>query len=321
MKLGVLTNLLADVPFAEAAKYFASLGIQAVEIGCGGYPGKAHADPDVLLNDEKALNDFRDVLKKNDLMISAFSCHGNPVHPNKDIAKSYDEQFRKAILLCEKMGVNTIVGFSGCPGDSPNSQYPNWVTCAWPEDFLAIKDYQGNECLIPYWTEMAAFARDHGVTRIAFEMHPGFCVYNPETLLNLRAAVGPEIGANFDPSHLVWQGIEPAQAIKALKDCMWHFHAKDTRIDKANTAVNGVLDYKHYSDVMNRSWVFRTIGYGSGEDAWREIVSALRTIDYDYVMSIEHEDSLMSQREGLEKAVKTLKEVMTFSGKGVMTWA
>lgn len=152
-------------------------------------------------------------------------------------------------------------------------------------------------------------------------MHPGFCVYNPETLLILRAAVGPEIGANFDPSHLVWQGIEPAQAIKALKDCMWHFHAKDTRIDKANTAVNGVLDYKHYSDVMNRSWVFRTIGYGSGEDAWREIVSALRTIDYDYVMSIEHEDSLMSQREGLEKAVKTLKEVMTFSGKGVMTWA
>ena len=191
MKLGVLTNILADVPFADAAEYFASLGIQAVEIGCGGYPGKAHADPDILLNDDKAFNEFTDILKKNDLTVSAFSCHGNPVHPNKEIAASYDEQFRKAILLCEKAGVNTIVGFSGCPGDCPESKYPNWVTCAWPEDYLAVRDYQWNECLIPYWTEMAAFARDHGVTRIAFEMHPGFCVYNPETLLNLRAAVGP----------------------------------------------------------------------------------------------------------------------------------
>ena len=195
------------------------------------------------------------------------------------------------------------------------------MTCPWPEDFLKILDWQWSEKLIPYWKNTAAFAEAHGVTHIAFEMHPGFCVYNPETCLKLRNEVSPVLGANLDPSHLIWQGIEPAQAIKALKDCMWHFHAKDTRIDKANTAVNGVLDYKHYSDAMNRSWVFRTIGYGSGEDAWREIVSALRTIDYDYVMSIEHEDGLMTQREGLEKAVAVLNKVMTFQGKGVMTWA
>ena len=152
-------------------------------------------------------------------------------------------------------------------------------------------------------------------------MHPGFCVYNPETLLRLRAAVGPEIGANFDPSHLIWQGIDPVKAILELKDCMFHFHAKDTRIDNYNTAKNGVLDTKHYADVENRSWVFRTVGYGNDEKVWKDIVTALRTIDYDFVMSIEHEDSLMSPNEGLKKAIALLKNVMTFEDKCRMWWA
>jgi sugar phosphate isomerase/epimerase len=152
-------------------------------------------------------------------------------------------------------------------------------------------------------------------------MHPGFCCYNPETILKLRAAVGPEIGANFDPSHLLWQGIDPVAAIMALKDCIFHFHAKDTRIDKYNTAVNGVLDTKHYGDVASRSWVFRSVGYGSDTQVWKDMVIALRTIGYDYVMSIEHEDSLMSANEGLKKAISLLKEVMTFEDKGGMWWA
>ncbi len=321
MKLGVLTVMFGDRPFEDACKYLSERGVQAIEIGCGGYPGKAHCDPEVLLHDEKAFEKFMNTISKYNLEVSALSAHGNGVHPNPEIAAKFNADFDNAILLAEKMGVKTVNTFSGCPGGSPEDKMPNWVTCAWPEDYLQILDYQWNEVLIPYWKKKVEFAKQHHVERIAFEMHPGFCVYNPETMLRIRAAVGPELGANFDPSHLVWQGIDPVVAIKELKDCMFHFHAKDTRIDKYNVAKNGVLDTKHYGQVADRAWVFRSVGYGNSTYYWKEIVSALRTIDYDFVMSIEHEDSLMTPEEGLNKAIATLKEAMTFEGKAVMWWA
>ena len=151
-------------------------------------------------------------------------------------------------------------------------------------------------------------------------MHPGFCVYNPETLMRLRKAVGPLIGANFDPSHLFWQGIDPVAAIRYLGDAIYFFHAKDTKIDPINCPVNGVLDTQHYSDEIHRAWIFRSVGYGSDMRYWKDIVSNLRLVGYDYVMSIEHEDSLMSQNEGLTKAVSFLKEVMTFEDKMTDMW-
>ena len=204
MKLGVLTVVLAQMEIEKAMKYLADSGVQMVEIGCGGFPGKAHCDPEVLLNDDAKLEAFKQAIYGNGLEISALSCHGNPVHPNKEIAKKFHDDFINTILLAEKLGVDRIVGFSGCPGDCPESKYPNWVTCPWPDDFLEILDYQWNDVLIPYWKETAEFAKKHGIKKICFEMHPGFCVYNPETLLKLRAAVGDIIGANFDPSHLIW---------------------------------------------------------------------------------------------------------------------
>ena len=308
MKLGVLTNLLGSVSLEEALKYFSKLGLEMVEIGCGGYPGNAHANPDILLNDDKALEEFKALLKKYSVEISALSCHGNPVHPNKEIAKSFDDDLRKAVLLAEKLGVHQINTFSGCPGDCETAKYPNWVTCPWPNDFGEILEWQWNEVLIPYWKDFVKFSTAHGVDKIALELHPGFCVYNTESLLKLRNAVGKEIGANLDLSHLIWQGMEPIPVIRALGDAIFHFHAKDTRIDKVNTAVNGVLDTKSYADEINRSWIFRSVGYGNDELFWKDVMSNLRMVGYDYAISIEHEDSLMSQNEGLEKAVELLKK-------------
>lgn len=308
MKLGVLTNLFADRPFEEALATFSSLGIEAVEIGCGGYPGKAHCDPAVLLHDRNAQKQWLSTIEKYGMELVALSAHGNPVHPDRAVAKKFHDDFVQAVLLAEAVGVDTVVTFSGCPGGSAADATPNWATCAWPDEFPAILRYQWNDVLIPYWKETAAFARAHHVTKIAFEMHPGFCVYNPETLLRLREAVGEEIGANFDPSHLIWQGIQPVAAIRALKGAIYHFHAKDTKIDKINTEKFGVLDTKHYSDEENRSWIFRSVGYGNGLDYWRDIISALRLAGYDKVMSIEHEDSLMTPEEGLRHAVAFLKE-------------
>ncbi|UYP00788.1 sugar phosphate isomerase/epimerase [Oceanotoga sp. DSM 15011] len=321
MKLGVFTVVLGSKDLDSALDYLKKLGVQSVEIGAGGYPGTNHANPDLLLNNSNELQKFKDTINKYEMSISGISCHGNPVHPQKEIANKFHTEFEKAILLAEKLGVDTINGFSGCPGDSKNSMYPNWVVCPWPEDFLKILDFQWNDILIPYWENESKFAKDHGIKKIAFEMHPGFCVYNPETLLKLRNSVGDIIGANFDPSHLFWQGIDPVEAIKELGSSIYHFHAKDTKIDKRNTSVNGVLDTKHYGDEINRSWIFRTVGYGHDYQTWKDMISALRLIGYDGALSIEHEDSLMSGNEGLKKAISFLKEVLVFEKTNDMWWA
>ena len=321
MKLGTLTNVLGAMSLDEACRFLSENGVQMVEIGCGGYPGKDHCDPKILLNDEDKRKEFVDTIKKYNLEISALSSHGNMVHPNKEVAKKFDDDLTDAILLAEKLGVSVVNTFSGCPGGSPDDKEPNWVTCAWPEDFQRILDYQWNEVLIPYWKKKVAFAKEHGVHKIALELHQGFCVYNTRTLLKLREAVGPEIGANLDPSHLIWQGMDPVAVIRALKGAIFHFHAKDTKVDPYNTAVNGVLDTKHYSDEANRSWIFRSVGYGLDYAKWKEIMSALRLVGYDYAISIEHEDGLMSPGEGLNKAIEFLKEVMIFEEKATMWWS
>ncbi len=322
MKLGVLTVPLGGMPLKDALAYLKGLGVQQVEIGCGGTPGTAHADAvDMLAHPEK-IDAFAQTLADSGLTLAALACHGNPVHPNREIADGYHRQFEAAILLAEKLGVRTVVGFSGCPGDCEESKYPNWPVATWPDDFEKIRQWQWNEKLIPYWKKTAAFAEAHGVDQIAFELHPGFSVYNPETLLRMREAVGPVIGANVDPSHLFWQGIDPVAAIRELKGAIYHFHAKDTAIDSRNTAVNGVLSTLPFGQIAERSWVFRTVGYGHDESVWRAIFSELAKVGYDGVISIEHEDGLMTDKEGLEKAVAFLKREIIFDRRdGNMFWA
>ncbi|MCL2578143.1 MAG: sugar phosphate isomerase/epimerase [Defluviitaleaceae bacterium] len=320
MKLGVFTVPLYDRNVEEAFKYLSNLGVQAVEIGTGGFPANTHLNPVEALENPHKINDMKWLLSEYNLTISALSCHGNPVHPNKETAQSYHTDFVNTCKLAEKLGVDTVVTFSGCPGDHEGAKYSNWVTSAWPNEFMDILKYQWDDVLIPYWKEATVLAANHGVTKIAIEMHPGFCVYNPRTLLKLREAVGTAIGANFDPSHLFWQGIKPTEALKALKSAVYHFHAKDTRIDPFNTAVNGTLETASYADILNRGWVFRTVGYGTSESEWKAIISALRAIGYDGAISIEHEDMLMSAEEGLEKAVKFLKPILIYDSAAEMWW-
>ncbi|UOF90353.1 sugar phosphate isomerase/epimerase [Fodinisporobacter ferrooxydans] len=322
MKLGVLTVLFQNKPLDATLEMIKDLGLDAVELGTGNYPGNAHCNPDELLSDQEKIKEFKDKIDKKGLFISALSCHGNPLHPQKDIAQKFHETWRKTILLAEKLGVDCINVFSGCPGDSEQSQYPNWVTCAWPPDYQEILQWQWESKLIPYWKEEVEFARKHNVKKIAFEMHPGFMVYNPETLIKLREAVGEEIGANFDPSHLLWQGIDPIEAIKFLgkKQAIFHVHAKDIYLDKSNINVNGVLDTKPYGQIIDRSWTFRSVGYGMNEEVWKNIISTLRIVGYDYVLSVEHEDCLASSFEGFSKAVNLLKKSMFYEPMEEMWW-
>ncbi|MGQ9682481.1 MAG: sugar phosphate isomerase/epimerase family protein [Anaerolineae bacterium] len=309
MKIGVFDTLFGQLPLADMLDLCVDAGIEAVELGTGNYPGAPHLDLDLLLADRSARERLRAEFSGRDIIISALSCHGNPLHPNADMATRHDEVYRKTIRLAAALEVPVVCCFSGCPGACPDDAHPNWVTCAWPPDYPAALNWQWENVVFPYWQQLGALAQEHGV-RLAVEMHPGFVVYNPETLTRLRASVGPVIGANFDPSHLFWQGIDPVAAIKALETSIYHVHAKDTAIDRQNTAVNGVLDTKSYRDIVHRSWIFRTVGYGHALEDWRELVSALRTVGYDYVLSIEHEDALASVNEGFSKAVALLRETV-----------
>lgn len=321
MELSVMSPVLAQMPLEDALCYLHNLGIDSLEIGAGGYPGKAHLDPKDYLDHPEKVDWLKGLLKKYNMKICAVSCHGNPVHPNREIAQKFHNEFVDAMKVAVALGVDTIIGFSGCPGDCENSRNPNWVTCAWPCEYQDILQWQWDEVLIPYWKKTAALAEEIGIKKIAFEMHPGFCVYNPATLLRLRNAVGSIIGANVDPSHLFWQGMDPCEVIKMLKGAIYHFHAKDTKIDAVNTARIGVLDTQNYVDVPNRAWVFRTVGYGHSATVWNDIISTLKTVGYDGAISIEHEDGLMSPREGLEKAVAFLKDVLIYEKAGDMWWA
>ena len=318
MKIGVFTPLLSALSLDDVLKKLKSLGIEMVEFGTGNYPGDAHVHLG-LLDKPDELKTFKSKIADSGLTISALSSHGNPLHPNQEISSKHSETSRKTILLAEKLGVSTVVDFSGCPGDSPDARAPNWVTCPWPPDYLDVLNWQWDEVVTPYWKAHGKFAADHGV-KVAIEMHPGFVVYNPETMLKLRAIAGPSVGANLDPSHLFWQGIDPIGAIRVLGDAVFYVHAKDTQLFSANMPKTGVLDTKPYTDERDRSWIFRTVGYGHSAEWWSEFISTLRMYGYDYVLSIEHEDSLMAPEEGLTKAAALLSQVVIKEKPAAAWW-
>lgn len=320
MKIGVFTVLFGGKPLEDTLDYLVDLGLEAVEIGTGAYPGNAHCQPAALLKNEAKLNAFRHAIDTRGLVISALSCHGNPLHPRAAMARAHHAVFEQTVRLASKLGVKTVITFSGCPGGDPKAAQPNWIVAPWPPEFAEALEWQWRRKVVPYWKQAARLAKAHGV-RIAIEMHPNFVVYNPETMMRLAAIAPGIIGCNFDPSHLFWQGVDPVMAIRTLGEAIFHVHAKDCKLDAANIAVNGVLDAKKYTHELERSWIFRTVGYGNDAAVWKAIVSALRLVSYDHVLSIEHEDSLMSGAEGLKKAVAFLREVVMAEPAGEAYWA
>jgi len=318
MRVGVFTALLAQMSLDDVLKKLKSLNVNTVELGTGNYPGDPHCKLSMLEN-RTELKEFKQKMADEGFTISALSCHGNPLHPNPQTAKAYQETARKTTLLAEKLEVPVVIDFSGCPGDSDKAKFPNWVTCPWPPEYLDVLKWQWEKKVIPYWTKRAKFAADHGV-KVAIEMHPGFVVYSPETMLKLRQIAGKAIGCNYDPSHMFWQGIDPIAAIRVLGDAIFHVHAKDTQIYDRNLPKTGVLDTKLYTDERNRAWIFRTCGYGHDAGWWKEFASTLRMFGYDYVMSIEHEDTLLSPEEGLTHAAEFLNGLVMHQQPAAAWW-
>jgi sugar phosphate isomerase/epimerase len=310
--IGVFDPVYEKLSIDEMLDKVTALGLEAMEIGTGGYPGNHHCPIDELIADRAKAKAWQKRFADHGIQVATLSCHGNPIHPDAKHAQKDIDAFRKTVLLAEMLEVKVIVGFSGCPGGSPTDVMPNWAAYRWPTECAQMLDWQWKEKVVPYWKEAAKYAREHGVKRLAFEMHPNFVVFNPRTLMKLREAVGEEIGANCDLSHLFWQGCDPVEVIHFLgkQGALYHAHMKDTSFYPDNVNKYGVLNFAFdKNDLNSASENFRAVGYGHGASLWKSIVKAYMDIGYEGILSIENEDPILPGEVGVERAAYVLKNV------------
>jgi sugar phosphate isomerase/epimerase len=310
MRIGMFTDSLLAYSFDQVLDTARDLGIRDLEIGTGNYSPSPHCDMSSLLTDKAARAAWLHEFERRDLRLCALNCSGNPLHPDASYARAHDGVIRDTLRLAGEMGLTRIVTMSGCPGTQGGSSAPHWSVGGWLPDFENIAEWQWQERILPYWHELAAFARAQGVERICLELHPGMTVYNTHTLLRLRAEVGATIFANLDPSHLFWQGMDPLAVIAALGNAIGYVHAKDTLIDLNNRALNGIMDSRWPGRPGDMPWYFCTMGYGHDAGFWTAFVLKLRAHGYDDVLGIEHEDPLIIPIDGVRKSVHFLETVV-----------
>jgi len=308
MRIGLNTDSLGHLPLDEMLETAADLGVETVELCCGGWSSAPHVNLDLLLEKESERENFLAKIRDHGLEIDALNCSGNQLAPG-DRGRSNDRVVRNTMKLAQLIGVHRIVMMSGLPG-GPGDQNANWITTAWPPECHEILRYQWEDVAIPYWRDLVNHARENGIERICVEQHAHQLVYNTEMLLKLRDAAGEIVGVNFDPSHALWMGGDPLRAIRKLRGAIYHVHAKDTRIDPHNSEINTLLETKPNDRVAERSWNYVTLGYGHSELWWRDFVVQLRQNGYDDVLSIEHEDFNLPPLVGVRKSIDLLKNVM-----------
>lgn len=307
MKLGFVSDSLGGMTFDGLLDSAARLGVSGVEVNTGGWSTAPHFDLKTMKASADARRAFTRALETRGLEIIALNANGNPLHPTQP---EQGECLRDTIRIAGEMGIKTVCTMSGLPAGRKGDLMPNWVVSSWPPETQEILRYQWEEKLLPFWTETVALAEENGVERIALELHGNQCVYNVPSLLKLRAAVGPIVGANLDPSHLFWMGADPLVAAEALGEAVYHVHAKDTMLNAPVQATTSLLENGSLMDIPARSWSYVTLGFGHGEEWWRQFCYRLKMAGYDGWLSIEHEDVLLNSLEGLEKSVALLKGVM-----------
>jgi sugar phosphate isomerase/epimerase len=312
MELGLYTDSLPDIDRDGVLDVAARIGATAIEIATGGQSSAPHLDRAALLASADERSRLLDAVASRGLHLAALNCSAWLLHPQKA-----DEQ--RAIVadtfrLAELLGVDTVVTMSGGAGDGAAATTVNWVTYPWPEDYVELHRRQW-DAMLGLWRELAPLAADHGV-RVALELHPLQLVFNVPTMLAIRDAVGPTVGANLDPSHLFWQQMDPLQVIAALGPAIHHVHLKDTALVPAEVALAGVLDLRTMEDPAHRAWNFRTVGRGHDRAWWTAFVRALRSVGYDGSLSIEHEDRSDDALAGVEESAALARGVLAAVGGG-----
>lgn len=307
MKLALCTDVLGNLSFTDMLDRVKQYGINGVEMTAGGWSPCPHVNTEELLESPEKLAIFRSELEKRGMEIVALNCSGNPLAPG-ELGKKHSASSYRTVELAAKLGVKKIVMMSGLPGGCPEDRIPNWITStiSWPDYMPGVIDYQWNQVAIPWWQAFARHAEEHGIEKIALEEFPSQLVYNPDTLLRLRNAVGDIIGMNLDPSHLIAMGADPIAAARKLEGAVYHVHGKDARIERGLADVDGLMEYKPVTDTKNRTWNYVAVGCGQDLKWWKEFFSVLRMTGYDDYVSLEMEDLTMSVEAGLRTSIDAL---------------
>jgi len=307
MKIGMITDSLGNLSFDEMLRASAELGLETLEFACGNWSSAPHIDLAAMLDSAATRAEFVAKVHDHGLTIAALNCSGNPLHPGPQ-GKQHRQVTEDTIRLASLMGIDRVVMMSGLPG-GPGDANPNWIITDWPPECADIQRYQWDDCIIPYWRDLVTFANNLGIGKLCLELHGHQAVYNVQTLFRLRDAVGETVGANYDPSHPMWMGADPIAAVRRLGSAIYYVHAKDTRVEPIPAAIDGVLDARPPNHYAERAWNYITLGYGHGETWWRQFCTALKQVGYDDVLSIEHEDMMLSPMEGMRKSVALLRNV------------
>jgi len=332
VKLGAYTAVLHDKPVAEALQVLRDLGLDSAEINSGGFLPAPHLPIADIRASKDAREDYLGLFSAAGVTLTALNCNGNPLHPDPQVRDKHGRDVLDAIELGALLGVRRVVTMSGLPATDPGGRLPAWSVLPWDSAYLDARDYQWNEVAIPYWREVQARAADADV-KVCIEMHPHNIVYNPGTMQRLATEINAtHVGAEMDPSHLFWQGIDPVAAVNHLGSLVYNAAAKDCRINEA-AKVYGVLDDRHERVrpdepgvislggrytlsrwPRNASWDFVAVGRGHDVAFWAEFLQALGKVDPDMAVNIEHEDQELDQLEGLRFAAQTLREASGRSG-------
>ena len=307
MKIGMVTDSLGHLSLNDMLDTAARLGIKGVEFNAANWTSAPHLDLKALLNSAAERRDFLTSVKARGLEIIALNANGNQLHPTEGEVQS--NALHDTIRVAGSLGIETVVLMSGLPEGAAGDKMPNWVVSSWPPETQTMLKYQWEERALPYWAKLAKFAKEHGVKKLAVELHGNQLVYNVPTLLRLRKEIGPIVGANLDPSHLMWMGADPLAAIDALGSAILHTHAKDTFINKPVAALTSRLENGSLMNIPARAWSYITLGYGKDNAFWKDFCYRLRMVGYDGWLSIEHEDALLSREEGVRKSVELLQAV------------
>lgn len=309
MKVGLITDSLSHLPFEQALDLASELELSSVEVATGNWSTSPHADLAELRSSAGARAVFKEKVQSRGLEISALNANGNQLHPVS--GPKHDQVLHDTIVVAGQLEVPTVVLMSGLPAARGDST-PNWITSAWPPENLDVLDYQWQDVALPYWRKLARFAADHGV-RLAVEPCGNQLVHNVATMLRLLEEVdNAAVGANLDPSHLMWMGADIPAVIQSLGSAIYHVHAKDIRVELPNARPNGMLDTIPLDRARDRAWNYVTLGLGHPQGAtfWADFVYQLRSVGYDGTLNIEHEDTLVNSAEGVRRAAKLLGDVV-----------
>jgi len=256
--------------------------------------------------------------------LTGLNCNGNPLNPLPGVGPEHADDLRRSIELAGLLGVRNVVTMSGTPGSDPAARYPSWVVNPWDDVYLDVLDYQW-EVAAEFWREIDDLARAADV-RVALEMHPHNLVFSPVTLEHLVDRIAAtNVGAEMDPSHLMWQGMDVVACIRRLGPLVFHAAAKDAML-MPGVDVRGVLDTSftrvpadapdkvptgigHWCSAWPEDPAWRFVAVGTGHDVawWTGFLRALAEIDPDMAVNIEHEDAALSRLDGLRLAAENLR--------------